>query len=327
MDLRPLLALVALATAAFAQTPNPFRTTRPGIKEVQVPFSSLKATNTFDVGGHADWIAVSDRSVWVATSEPNTVQEIDPVANKIIAKVSVPGDPCSGLALGFGSLWVPLCTTPPSLVRIEVDKKIISATLPFGPAASEGGITVSSDSVWLMTDLNGTLARIDPATNRLKQQIKVPRGSQNMRALEGKIWVTNVPENSVTPVDAETGEVLPTIRVGPNPHFLAVGESSIWTLNQGDGTVTRIDAKTRRVTETIQAGLPGKGGDICVGDGALWTTIFSIPLGRIDAATNRVTRQWTGPGGDSLGCGERSLWLTDYERGLLQRFEFEELSH
>jgi streptogramin lyase len=324
MDLRSYLALLAFAIPALAQAPNPFRATRPGIKEVQVPFSSLKAANTFNVGGHADWIAVSDRSVWVATSEPNTVQEIDPVANKIVAKVLVSGEPCSGLALGFGSLWVPLCTTPPSLARVDIDKKIISATLPFGPAASEGGIAASVDSIWLVTDMNGTLARIDPATNRLKQQIKVPRGSQNMRTFEGKIWVTSMPDNSITSVDAESGEVLLSIRTGPGPHFIAVGERSVWTLNQGDGTVTRIDAKTR-VTETIQTGLPGKGGDICFGEGALWTTTFSIPLGRIDTATNRVTRQWTGSGGDSLGCGEQSLWLTDYERGLLQRFDYGEL--
>jgi YVTN family beta-propeller protein len=322
---RFFLAIAVLVSIVFAQSPNPFRATRPGIKEVQVPFSSLKATRTFNVGGHADWIAVSDRSVWVATSEPNTVQEIDPLANKIVAKISVAGEPCSGLALGFGSLWVPLCTTPPSLVRVDMDKKIISATLPFGPAASEGSIAVGEDSVWLVTDLNGTLARIDPATNRLKQLIKVQPGSQNMRVYKGKVWITSVPDNSVTPVDASTGKVEAKIGVGPNPRFLSVGGGSVWTLNQGDGTVTRIDAKTRRVTGTIQAGLPGKGGDVCFGDGALWTTIFTIPLGRIEAATNRVSRQWTGPGGDSLGCGDRSLWLTDYERGLLQRFDYREL--
>ena len=65
-------------------------------------------------------------------------------------------------------------------------------------------------------------------------------------------------------------------------------------------SITRIDAKMEKVVATIQAGLPGKGGDICYCDGSVWTTIFTIPLGRIDAESNHVTKQWTGPGGDSL---------------------------
>jgi virginiamycin B lyase len=44
----------------------------------------------------------------------------------------------------------------------------------------------------------------------------------------------------------------------------------------------------------------------------------------IDAKTNKVLRQWVGPGGDSLRFGHDSIWLTDYLHGLLLRIPYKE---
>ena len=79
------------------------------------------------------------------------------------------------------------------------------------------------------------------------------------------------------------------------------------------------DAKLRRVTATIGTHTPGHGGEICFGAGSIWTTMIKTPLTRIDAATRQIVRQWTGDGGDSVRCGDGSIWLTDLRRGLLWR--------
>jgi YVTN family beta-propeller protein len=97
----------------------------------------------------------------------------------------------------------------------------------------------------------------------------------------------------------------------------------VWTLNQGDGTVSRVDTSTRKVTATIPVGIPGFGGEICYGADSVWTAKFGIPLTRIDAKTNMVSRQWVGRGGDALRFAYDSIWLTDYHRGLLWRIPFE----
>src|ERR1044071_9013217 len=91
---------------------------RPGVKEFQVPFDSLKPDATFKIGEDADWVQITDDAVWVASSSPASVHRIDPETNKEFSIIPVPGDPCSGLAFGFGSLWVPLCGKPNSMVRI-----------------------------------------------------------------------------------------------------------------------------------------------------------------------------------------------------------------
>jgi streptogramin lyase len=296
------------------------------VKEVQVPFASLKPSATIKIGGTADWVLITDDAVWVASTNPYAVHRIDLATNGIVATVRVSGEACSGLASGFGSIWVPLCGKKPELVRIDEAKNTIIATLPIPPAGPEGGITASEDSVWLVTDKNGTLNRIDPFTNSVRQKISVPPGSYNPIFSDGIVWITGVESGVLTAVDAITGKVLESAPVGPKPRFLTAGGGSVWTLNQGDGTVSRVDEKSRRVIATIHAGIPGVGGDIGYGADSVWATVFDVPLTRIDAITNKVARQWIGKGGDSLRFGHGSMWLTDYKKGLLLRIPIQQVS-
>ena len=321
------LLLLAAGGSLLAQAPASERNVaRPGVKEVQIPFASLRPTATFKIGGSADWVLATENAVWVAGTKPYSVQRIDPRTNRIIAKVRLSGEACSGLGFGFESVWVPLCGEHPALVRISALTNRITATLPIAPAAAEGGIAASGDSVWMVTDKNGTLSRIDPKANRVRQTVSVPLGSFNPVFSDGIIWVTGFETSVVTAVDASSGSVVLSIAVGPKPRFLTTGAGSIWTLNQGDGTISRIDEKSRKVKATIQAGIPGIGGDICFGEESVWATVFDVPLTRIDARTDKVSRQWVGRGGDSLRVGHGSLWLTDYHRGLLWRIPDSQLS-
>jgi len=332
MKLKLLQVLITACQLVVTQTPAEPKVTKPGVKEVQVPFALLKPSACFKVGGSADWVLVTDDAVWVASTKPFSVVHIDPATNKIVARVAIPGEACSGLAYGFGSIWVPICGKPGkvrsgkgALVRIDAVKNTVSATLAITLAGDEGGITASSDSVWMVTDKNGTLSRIDPATNKVRQKIAIPLGSYNPIYSHGVVWISGVETNTLTAVDATSGKVLTTIPVGPKPRFLTAGAGSIWTLNQGDGSITRIDEKSLKVTATIQAGIPGKGGDIDYRDGSVWATVFDIPLTRIDAKTNKVVRQWAGSGGDSLRVGHGAVWLTDYKRGLMWRIPNEQV--
>lgn len=291
------------------------------MKEVQVPVESLKTSATFKVGGTADWVLLTDDAVWITTSKPYSLRRIDPVANKIIATVRLSGEACSGLEFGFGSIWAPVCGKKPALARVDAHTNKISAVLPIAPAGREGGITASGDSIWMVTDKKGTLTRIDPSTNSARQRIAIPQGSYNPLFSDGIVWITGCESNFLVAVDASTGGVLASIPVGSRPRFLTAGGGSVWTLNQGDGTVSRVDTSTKKVTATIKAGIPGLGGDLSYGADSVWATVFDVPLTRIDAKTNDVLRQWVGKGGDSVRVGFGSIWLTDYDRGLLRRID------
>jgi virginiamycin B lyase len=158
----------------------------------------------------------------------------------------------------------------------------------------------------------------------MRQTISIAPGSYNPLFSDGVVWITGGSANILTAVDASSGAVLATIPVGPKPRFLAAGGGSIWTLNQGDGTVTRVDAQSRKVTATVIVGIPGPGGDIAFGAGSIWTSVFGVPLTAIDGKTDKVLRQWVGPGGDALRFGHDSVWLTDYKGGTLSRIAVSE---
>lgn len=56
------------------------------------------------LGGTPDWLVVTPDSVWVSNSALKAVQRIDVRSDKFFASVRTPGDPCSGLTFGFGSV-------------------------------------------------------------------------------------------------------------------------------------------------------------------------------------------------------------------------------
>jgi streptogramin lyase len=187
----------------------------------------------------------------------------------------------------------------------------VVATVPVGPAESEGGIAVSEDAVWLVTDARGKLSRIDPQTNTVVATVEVPAGSAAVLYGDGALWVTTPARNLLTRVDARSNQVTDSISVGPAPRFETFGAGAVWTLNQGDGTISRVSTKTRKVVATVEVGIPGEGGEIASGLGRIWATVFQIPISEIDPETNTVVRQWAGNGGDSIRAGHGSVWLSN----------------
>jgi virginiamycin B lyase len=279
--------------------------------------AELAPIATIKLGETADWVAITADAVWVASTGPFAVHRIDPKTNQLAASVNLPGEACAGLAVGAGSLWVPMCTTPPSLAKVSLKSSQLLSIFAVGPAAAEGGIAYGAGSVWLIVNKSGDLARIEPGSGKILRTFRVPAGSYNPRFSDGTIWVSHAEGADLTGIDAMTGKIT-TITTGPNPRFLTAGAGAIWTLNQGDGTVTRVDVRTGHAS-SIALGTPGHGGDIAFSAGRVWTTMPKMPLSVIDAVSGKLICQWAGPGGDSLAIGHAAIWLTDYHAGSVSR--------
>jgi virginiamycin B lyase len=277
----------------------------------------LRSQSTFTVSGHPDWMAIALDSVWVTSSAANVVSQLRTTDNQVGITIPV-NNPCSGLAVGFGSLWIPSCGQH-TILRADLATGKIQATVPVGPANSEGGVTVGAGSIWLMADTSGTLARIDPATNAVIATISTSPGSFCPLFADGFVWITSTENNLLSKVDPSTNKTVAQIPVGKTPRFLTYGADSIWTLNQGDGTITRVSVKTNQRLTDIAANIPGHGGEISFGFGSVWATMPKKPITRIDATTSKITSQWLGAGGDSIRIGLNSVWLTDYDNGKIWR--------
>lgn len=284
---------------------------------IQHPMDDLPKTATIVVKGDPDWLAVTSDAVWISSDDVNQVLRLDPRTNKAATAVNV-NKPCSGLAVAFGSLWIPSCGDH-ALIRVDQETGHIQAVISAAPADSEGGVTAGAGSVWLVTSAAGELTRVDAATNQVAARITIPAGSFNPLFAEGSIWVTSNAGNSLLRIDPATNKVLGSTAIGPKPRFLAAGAGSIWVLNQGDGTVSRVDAHTGKLVATLPAGIPGHGGEIAFGGGFVWATETEFPLTQIDPRTNKVVGQWQGAGGDSVRFAFGTVWLTNLKGGKVWR--------
>jgi YVTN family beta-propeller protein len=307
---------ITLLIAAMLETTGGCHRDKPSKVAIH-QMSGLRPQATFTVKGHPDWMAIASDSVWVTSSADNVVTQLNATNNRLGVTVQV-SRPCSGLAIAFGSLWIPGCEQH-TLVRADLTTGKIQTTIPIGPANSEGGITVGAGSAWLMTDTSGKLSRIDPTTNTVIATIDTPSGSFCPLFADGFVWITSTEHNLLSKVDPATNKTILQIPVGQKPRFLTYGADSIWTLNQGDGTITRVSTKTNQRLADIAANIPGPGGEITFGFGSVWATVIKKPITRIDATTSRVTSQWVGAGGDSIRTGLGSIWLTSYDDGKVWR--------
>lgn len=330
-----IVIMIGLATRAAAQEPAPApdapapatpkprrqRPPLPGVKEVQKSMDLVKPEFVFPVPGVPDWTIATPDGIWVSNKPKGTISKLDAKTNTVTETVVVGKQPCSGIAYGFGSLWAPNCGDK-TVARVDAKTAKLIATVPVGPANSEGGIACSKDAVWIATGEAGDkVARIDPKTNSVAAQVDVPAGSHTVDFGEGAVWVTQSKGNLLSRLDPKKNVVTDRIEVGPQPRFLTIGEGFVWTLNQGDGTVSKVDPKTRKVVATIQVGIPGGGGEISAGGGAVWVTVFQIPISRIDAKTNKVTHQYAGPGGDAILFAHGSVWLSNLREQNIWRLD------
>ncbi len=63
----------------------------PGLKVATRSMSSLRIAATIPIGKTADWVAVASDGVWIGSTGPFAVSEIDPNTNRI-TRVELPGE-------------------------------------------------------------------------------------------------------------------------------------------------------------------------------------------------------------------------------------------
>jgi virginiamycin B lyase len=318
-----LISLVTFASAVLsfsqqAQAPAIDAAQKPGVPGVQHPMSTIVPDAEYAINGNPDWLAIGEDQVWVNSKPTDFVFRMNPVTNAVVATVPVP-KPCSGLMIAAGTLWSPSCEEN-VIYRIDIATNKVVAKVLVGPANTEGGIAFGAGSAWMPSDPKGVVSRIDPETNKVIAEIKVAPGSFTAVFGYGLVWVSSTEKNLISVIQPASNRVIHEIAVDPAPRFMASGEGYVWSLNQTNGTVTKIDPATMKVLATIKVGVPGTGGDIAAGEGAVWVSARTIPVSRIDPATNQVTAQFVGPGGDALRAGSGFVWLSNGRNSNVWRF-------
>jgi YVTN family beta-propeller protein len=197
------------------------------------PVQSLAA------GGGALWVAsplskVGISRVDTATENISTFSVGGPSFGFNSGTVGgVPGS--SGIVFGAGALWV---GTDAGVIRINPESRVVSKTIGLGVVVPTA-LAVGEDAVWVVarpgfrccppeTVGTGTLTRIDPTTNSVKETLPIGGYPSAIAVGEGSVWIADPRTRSVVRVDPKKNRVAARIKVGARPRGIAVGGGFVW---------------------------------------------------------------------------------------------------
>jgi YVTN family beta-propeller protein len=310
--IRQVVFGLVLSAGLSAWSATDFQTSPPAKSRppVEIPFARLKADAIVPLALEPGAVESPD-AVWIPSRDAATVVRVDAKENKPGQPMSVGAAPCASLAVGFDSVWVPLCPDGGTGTVARVDPKTskVTTSLKTAVATADGRIATAVGSIWAITDRRGVLSRIDPDSNTPVAEVYVAGGAVSVVFGEDALWITSEDENRLTRVNPHNNEIVELIEVGPRPGRLAVGEGGVWTLNRGNGSITRVDPATNKVVATIPIGDGAVEGEIAAGAGSVWVSAPGVPIIRIDPRTNLAVQRFTGEGGGAILVAHGSLWV------------------
>jgi YVTN family beta-propeller protein len=178
------------------------------------------------------------------------------------------------------------------VARIDAATGTLLAEVPVGSGPMS--IAIGESAVWVANQGDGTVSRVDPATNQVVATISIgQKGFLRLAAGEGRVWVAACLDKVVKVIDPTTNEVtasvpaegcwnvavgggqvwvpigertvmrvypatltaMPTIFVQSGPSEIAAGFDSMWVANVNAITVSRFDSVVREITATLMTGL------------------------------------------------------------------------
>jgi DNA-binding beta-propeller fold protein YncE len=313
--------LAALSAPAFAppKVSSSARITA-GVKTpgVQIPMASLKAEAEIVLESPAESVFVTGETAYVATK--SQLLPLNLKTNKVDAAIGALKTPCSNLTTAFRSTWVPNCAES-KIDRWDARGLKVAASVAVPVSAHRQSVAASADSLWVLSDEKTTLSRIDPDTNKVVAEIRLPAACNSILFADNALWVTCPKDSKVFRIDPNTNVVVNRIDVPGQPISLAFGEATVWVFCKTDGKVVRIDPKTNKTGAMVELKTPGLEGEIAFGEGFVWASSPGFPMMRIDPATDKVAQQFVGDGGGELYFGGGSVWAFNLKANTLSRFD------
>ena len=175
--------------------------------------------------------------------------------------------------------------------------------------SSPGGATAAFGAVWVANDRSGTLARIDPATNRVTRRLRLRPGLFSVTHGFGAVWVVNYETGTLARVDPRSGRVR-SVRVGGVPFDVVAAFGRVWVTAWEAGRLVEVDPSTLRVVRRIAIGPRPTG--LHVAGGGLWVGFgrSATAIARFDPKSRKVERVPVGVRAPSwFVAGASGLWI------------------
>jgi DNA-binding beta-propeller fold protein YncE len=266
-------------------------------------------------------------SLWVRVSTGagvggDTIEQIDPTTNAIVAKIAVV--PGFGLGASSDALWAP--NDPNTVTRIDptTNRVVAQISLPNGDPRA---VAATPGAVWVgmagPSEVSGELVRLDPATNAVVDQVPLKNGALSLTAVGSVLWI--IDQKLVDRFDTSTGQL--TTSPGSIANTVACGRiaadaSVVWVTPGTCGIPTvpleKLDPTTGSVR--LQPKVP-QPGSVALGFGSLWAVTQARTLLRLDPANGKVTGSMPTDIGPTnvTDVAFGALWVGD-SSGVLERF-------
>jgi DNA-binding beta-propeller fold protein YncE len=158
-------------------------------------------------------IAVGEGSAWVLTYRTTPAGKnlktsavlirIDPETNRVVGTLNLGHNNLSRVISALGSVWVTISRPDNQhgyLIRIDPHTDRIIAKVPVGQEPI--GIAVSPHAIWIANYQDGTLSKIDPATNRVVgAPLSVGDNPDAALYAYGALWVADSQDESVVRIN------------------------------------------------------------------------------------------------------------------------------
>lgn len=260
-------------------------------------------------------LAFDGASLWVACRTQSRLQRVSPASGQVGAILSLRFAAPYAIAAGGGSVWA--AERGPRILRVDARTGRSSTAANVGDSAyvffaagsawaaddaasrllridagtrrttaelatGKGTSALASDGrrAWIVNHRDGTLERIDLATNRLERLARLPGDApERMVLAHGSLWVAGRGTDLLR-VDPETGAVLATVEIGAGAIDLQVSSTSIWVAGPSESDdrrgwpglerLLRVDPATNRIVDTIQPTATVTVGGMTSANGVAW---------------------------------------------------------
>ena len=149
-------------------------------------------------------------------------------------------------------------------------------------------IAAGGDSVWVTSERDGTLTRLDPDTGEVLRVRELGVGVSGI-AIGGKWnWAADSRGGELLRLDPRSGEVLKPVDVLGDPGPIALGGGRVWLADRSGGGITAVNAEAG---EVHRRGLPPQAPTLRLAWGAqgLWVAIADAgSVRRVDPVTLRA---------------------------------------
>jgi hypothetical protein len=201
------------------------------------------------------WAAAGDHIIDVDLTQPARVR-----------RIRVPGTVTS-IAVGFGSVWAVAIGPQHFIVKLDPEGPVVRARIPtLGGAV----VAVAAGSVWVAG--GGSLARLNPRSDRLTDVLTTAGGAGGMAALPQRIWLLG--GSTALALDG-AGRVRRRVRLPFAAAGMAVSKGRLWAIDNcgcAVGQVTALHLRTgRRIADWAVGATPVA---IAAGGDRVWVANF-----------------------------------------------------